>query len=77
MGQFSSEQSYPAFGTIFSITDGYGTTFRDTDGYMKAGVASSLKRVTMEGISLLVSNFIEASRNFNFGFPSQKDNLKL
>jgi hypothetical protein len=49
---------------------GYGTTFRDTGGYQKAGT-SSLKRVTV-GISQLVSDFVEASRNFNLDFLHKK-----
>jgi hypothetical protein len=43
----------------------FGTTFRDTGGYQKAGT-SSLKRVT--GRIQLVSDFIEASRNFGLDF---------
>jgi hypothetical protein len=41
---------------------GFGTTFKGTGGYQKAET-SYLKRVT-EGILKLVSDFIEASRNF-------------
>jgi hypothetical protein len=49
----------------------YGTTFRDTGGYQKAG-KSSLKRVKLEEISQLVSDFIEAGKNFNFDFLHKK-----
>jgi hypothetical protein len=49
---------------------GFGTTFKGTGG----AETSSLKRLT-GGISLLVSDFVEASRTF-FGFPSQKDNCE-
>jgi hypothetical protein len=55
----------------------YRTTFKDTGGYQKAGT-SSLKRVTGRNFTTaVVSDFIEASRNFYLGVPSQKDNKKL
>jgi hypothetical protein len=37
----------------------------------------ALCRGLLEGISQLVSDFIEASRNFILDFLSQKDNCKL
>ncbi len=44
---------------------------RNADGYQKAGT-SSLERVTGIGISQLVSDFIEANRNFNLDFLYKK-----
>ena len=51
---------------------GYGTTTvpRDTGGYQKAGT-NSLNRVTGRN-SQLVSDFIEASRNFDLDFLHKK-----
>jgi hypothetical protein len=49
-----------------------GTTFRDTSGYQKAGT-SSLKRVTGRIFTItIVSDFIEASRNFILDFLHKK-----
>jgi hypothetical protein len=40
----------------------FGTTFSVTSGYRKAGTK------LLEGFSQLISDFIEASRNFNLDF---------
>jgi hypothetical protein len=51
---------------------GYGTTFRDTGGHHKAGT-SSLKRVTGMNFTMsMVSDFVEASRNFNLDLLHKK-----
>jgi hypothetical protein len=49
----------------------YGTTFRDTGGYQKFR-NKLLERGLLEGISQLVSVFIEAARNFNLDFLYKK-----
>ncbi len=71
IGQFfSSVHSQPAFRTISESQAGFGTTFKGPGGYLKPGT-SSLKRVTGR-ISQLVSDFIEASRNFILDFLHKK-----
>jgi hypothetical protein len=47
---------------------GYKTTFRDTGGYQKTGTKGYWNTGVLEGISQLVSDFIETSRNFNLDF---------
>jgi hypothetical protein len=54
---------------------GFGTTFKGTGGYQKAGT-SSLKRVTGRNFTtVLISDFIVASRNFILDFLHKKTKL--
>jgi hypothetical protein len=59
---FSNVRPWPAFATIFRITDGFLNNLKSAGGYRKAGI-SILNRITGR-ILKAVSDFIEASRNF-------------